>query len=149
MNNDGKLFAKRLKQGLHHIIDEEQSGFMHGRHISHNIRLILDMIDYNVLILDDSFLMFVDFNKAFDTVEHEFMFKAICFLGGLVIIFFKAVQTLYSGCISVKLDHGTSQRFDIGRGIQQGCPISPFLLVTQIIALHIKKGNLRCFSTWQ
>lgn len=85
LNNDGKLFAlvfaKRLKQGLHHIIDEEQSGFMHGRHISNNIRLILDMIDYNDLILDDSFLMFVDFYKAFDTVEHEFMFKAIRFLG--------------------------------------------------------------------
>lgn len=70
-----------MKQGLHHIIDEEQSGFMHGRHISNNIRLILDMIDYNDLILDDSFLMFVDFYKAFDTVEHEFMFKAIRFLG--------------------------------------------------------------------
>ena len=80
LNNDGKLFAKRLKQGLHHIIDEEQSGAMHGRHISNNIRMILDVIDYNDLILDDSFLMFVDFYKAFDTVEHEFMFKAIRFL---------------------------------------------------------------------
>lgn len=42
LNNDGKLFAKRLKQGLHHIIDEESS-FMHGRHISNNISLILDL----------------------------------------------------------------------------------------------------------
>ena len=38
------------------------------------------MIDYNDLILD-SFLMFVDFYKAFDTVEHECMFKTIRFLG--------------------------------------------------------------------
>ena len=81
MGNDLPLYLLRLKQGLHHIIDEEQSGFMHGRHISNNIRLILDMIDYNDLILDDSSLMFVDFYNAFDTVELEFMFKAICFLG--------------------------------------------------------------------
>ncbi|CDQ93629.1 unnamed protein product [Oncorhynchus mykiss] len=48
----------------------------------------------------------------------------------------------------VVLAHGTSQRFDIGRGIRQGCPISPFvfLLVTQIMALHIKKGHFQGVS---
>ena len=124
---------------------------MHGQHIGNNIKLILDMIDYNDFILDDSFLMFVDFYNAFDTVEHVFMFKAIRFWG-FGDFFLKAVQTLYSVCTSsVKLTHRTSQRFDFVRDIRQGCPISPFLflLVTQIMPLHIKKGNLRCFSTWQ
>ena len=54
----------------------------------------------------------------------------------------KAVLTLHSGYTSsVKLAHGTSQRFDIGR-------VSPFLflLVTQIMALHIKKGNFQGVS---
>lgn len=37
--------------------------------------------------------MFV-FYKDFDTVEHEFMYKAM-FLGDLVTFFLKAVQTLY------------------------------------------------------
>ena len=62
---------------------------------------------------------------------------------------FWGLVTLYSGCTSsVKLAHGTSQRFDIGRGIRQGCPISPFrfLLVTQIMALQIKKGNFQGVS---
>lgn len=51
LNNDAKLFAlifaKRLKIGLADIIDDEQSGFMPERNIVNNIRLILDMIDYN------------------------------------------------------------------------------------------------------
>lgn len=68
LNNDVKLFAlifaKRLKRGLENIIDEEQTGFIHGRHISNNIRLILDMIDYNEYILDDSFIFFIDFHKS-------------------------------------------------------------------------------------
>lgn len=37
------------------------------------------------------------------------------------------------------------QRFDIRRGIKQGCPISPFLflLVTQVMAVNINKGSFR------
>lgn len=70
LNSDTKIFAmvfaKRLKAGLNYIIDEEQSGFIPGRNIWNNIRLILDMIDYNEYIVDESFILFVDFYKAFD-----------------------------------------------------------------------------------
>lgn len=61
------VFAKRLKIGLADIIDDEQSGFVPGRNIINNIRLILDMIDYNEFIPDESLTLFVDFYKAFDT----------------------------------------------------------------------------------
>lgn len=57
LNNDYKIIAlvlaKRLKSVLHSIIDETQSGFMQKRHISNNIRLVLDVLDYSDLI--DSF----------------------------------------------------------------------------------------------
>ncbi len=98
---------------------EEQSGFMQGRYIRNNIRLVLDMIDYNHFIEDDSFILFIYFYKAF-MVIHGFIFKVIT-LFGFGDMFLKAVKTLYSGCnSSVKLAHGTSQRFDIHRGIRQG-----------------------------
>jgi len=149
LNNDAKLFAlifaKRLKKGLENIIDEEQTGFIQVRHISNNIRKILDMVDYNDYVLDDSFILFIDFHKAFDTIEHTFLFKAIDFFG-FGNYFQKAIKTLYKGCnSSVKLARGTSGRFEIGRGIRQGCPISPFLflLATQIMALHIKTGHFQ------
>lgn len=145
LNNDAKIFAlifaKRLKLGLNEIIDEEQSGFMPGRNITNNIRLILDMIDYNEYILDDSLILFIDFYKAFDTISHQFITRVIQFFGfgeG----FLKVVRTLYKGCNgSVKLTNGTTPRFDIRRGIRQGCPLSPllFLLVAQAMAVHIKK----------
>ncbi len=56
----------------------------------------------------------------------------------------KAIQTLYNDCnSSIKLSHGTTSRFKINRGIRQGCPISPFLflLVTQTMAIHIKRDT--------
>lgn len=138
------IFAKRLKPGLNEIIDEEQSGFVPGRNITNNIWLILDMIDYNDYILDDSFILFIDFYKAFDTISHLFMIKVIQFLG-FGERFLKMVRTLYKGCnSSVKWSNGTTPRFDIRRGIRQGCLLSPllFLLIAQIMAVHIKKMSI-------
>ncbi len=117
---------------------------MKGRHISNNIRLILDLIDYNEFITDNSsILFFVDFFKAFDTIDHNFMMETLHFLG-YGEYFKKAIQTLYNDCNSyIKLSHGTTSRFKINRGIPQGCPISPFLflLVTQTMAIHIKRDT--------
>ncbi len=62
LNNDYKIIAlilaKRLKGILHYVIDETQSGFMQDRHISNNIRLILDILDYSDIINEDSYIFF-------------------------------------------------------------------------------------------
>lgn len=152
LNNDCKIFAlifgKRLKAALENIIDEEQSGFMSGRNIHNNIRLILDMIDYEYFIPDESLILFIDFYKAFDTIEHGFIFKVIEFLG-FGDFFLNAIQTLYNGCnSSVKMSHGTTQRFQLQRGLKQGCPVSPFLflLATQVMSSHIKMSHFQGIS---
>ena len=72
INNDAKLlaliFAQRLKLCLHSIIDDCQSAFMSGRHIGNNITLFLDLVDYRDYINENSYIFFVDYYKAFDTV---------------------------------------------------------------------------------
>ena len=67
------LFARRLRLVLDSIIDETQSGFMNKRHITNNIRLVLDILDYPDLVEDGGLMLFIDFYKAFDTVEHPFI----------------------------------------------------------------------------
>ncbi len=73
--------ANRLKFRLSQDIIEIQSGFNKGRLIHNNIRLVLDLIDYGPLIKDDGFVLFLDFYKAFDTVEHEFILHALKYFG--------------------------------------------------------------------
>lgn len=73
-----------------------------GWHISNNIRLVLDILDYPVLFDDNSLILFLDFYKAFDTLEHPFMFEALrCF--GFGKIFINIMKMLYTNIIFVSL----------------------------------------------
>lgn len=146
INNDAKLlsaiFAERLKLCLDKIIDDCQSGFMRGRYIGNNIRLVLDLIDYNFLIHEESYILLVDYYKAFDSVDHSFLMETLGFFG-FGSNFIRAIRTIYSNCnTSIKLPFGTTPRFNTSRGVKQGDPAAPFLflLVMQVLCLHIKKN---------
>lgn len=80
-NSDYKLltyiFTTRLQTGISNIIAETQSGFLKGRSIHNNIRLVMDIIKYRNQTEDDGFLFFLDFYKAFDSVEHPFIFQVL------------------------------------------------------------------------
>jgi len=149
LNNDYKIMAlvlaKRIKDVLDGIIDETQSGFMKNRHISNNLRLVFDILDYSDLIQDDSFMLLLDFYKAFDSIEHEFIFLSLKKFG-FGDMFCNAVFALYSNAnSSVRMKNGTTSRFNLKRGIRQGCPISPylFLLCMQILASHISNSIMK------
>lgn len=73
LNTDYKIvtlvYANRLKSNRDKIIGDSQSGFMKGRYIHNNIRLVIDLQDYKHLIEDDGFILFLDFYKAFDSID--------------------------------------------------------------------------------
>lgn len=78
-------------------------------HISNNIRLVLDILDYYSLISDDCFLLFLDFYKAFDTLELIFKCLERFVFGDF---FCSAIKTLYTnGSSSVILKHGATHHF--------------------------------------
>lgn len=122
------------------LVDECQSAFIKGRNIHNHIRLILDMLDYRQLIKTESLVLFLDFYKAFDTVKHHFLLKALHHLG-LGVSLCNVIKMFYSNiCSSVSLNPGMTPGFEVQRGIRQGCPISPklFILTTQLLALIIQ-----------
>lgn len=147
LNNDYKLlthiFANRLKLGITQIVSETQSGFIKGRSIHNNLRLILDLLDYNFLIDNDGFVLFLDFYKAFDMIEHNFMFEALESYG-FGNNFIGVIKTFYRNTSSsVCLPHGTSPRFSVNKGIKQGCPISPLLFIAaaEMLSILIKNSD--------
>lgn len=101
----------------------------------------MDLLDYADNVNSEVFILFLDFYKAFDTIEHGLLLQAIKAFGfgnsfiGIVGIFYKDINS------SVMVNYNTSQRFQINRGVHQGCYISPFLfiLVTELLSINIVK----------
>ena len=77
----GYVLAKRLQMILGKIINGDQSGYIKNRYIGLNIRLIEDIIEYSDKLEIDSAILFLDFKKAFDMVEWNFMLSVLEYFG--------------------------------------------------------------------
>ena len=135
------FLAQRLKKVIHKLIHTDQSGYIKGRNIGTNIRLIQDVIDYLEEGEIEGATVFLDFKKAFDTVSHEFLNNILSkFKSGES--FNNWVKIMYKNTKSYVINNGwLSKPFQINRGIRQGCPLSVllFLLVVEILAVQIRK----------
>lgn len=118
------LLATRLRSVLDSIIEETQSGFMNKRHITNNVRLVLDILDYPELVEDGGLMLFVDFYKVFDTVEHPFILQSLQKFG-FGSYFFSAIKSLYNKSnSSIRLTSGMSPRFNLDlEALDKGAPL--------------------------
>jgi len=135
--------AERLKNVLPQLIHSDQKGFMKNRYIGENIRLLYDLIFYTELQNKPGMLLLIDFEKAFDSVSHKFIFKMFDFLN-FGPSFKKWLKLFYSKCQASVLVNGTaSKQFTLGRGCRQGDPLSPyvFLICAEALGYLIRKNN--------
>lgn len=73
--------ASRLQQVLPWIISTDQTGYLRGRTVATNIRLMEDIFVYTDKYKQSGAAIFCDFEKAFDTVEISFVKKVLSKLG--------------------------------------------------------------------
>ena len=135
-----KMIATRLSQVLPSIINNDQTGYIKGRFIGENIRTISDIIEYCKIRKLTGILLLIDFEKAFDTVKWNYMYKVIKkFNFGPK--FQKWVKLIYNNIKSTVMNNGYfSSYFTIHRGVRQGCPISAylFLLIVETLGCYIR-----------
>ena len=120
-----KILQARLQQYVNWKLPDVQVGFRKGRRTRDQIANILWTIEKAREFQKN--ICFIDYSKAFDCVDHKKLWKIpkkreiadhlTCLL-----------RNLYVGQEAmVRTRHGTTDCFKIGKGVRQGCILSPCL----------------------
>jgi exonuclease III len=141
-----KVLASRLKEVLPSVINSDQVAYLKKRFIGQNIRTIFDILDYTKLKDENGIIAFLDFEKAFDTINWKAIFDALTSFN-LGPSFIGWVHTIYNDSEACVTNNGYSSAFfKLERGVRQGCPLSAylFIMVVELLANQIRKSeNIR------
>ena len=99
---------------------------MKGRYIGESIRLIMDLLQYTEENSICGILFSADFEKAFDSMEHSFIFATLKSFG-FGAQFIQWIRTIFNSTESCVINNCHSTGFSIGKGTRQGDPLSTFL----------------------
>ena len=104
-----------------------QAGFRKGRGTRDQIANIHWIIKKAREFQKSIYFCFIDYAKAFDCVDHNKLWKILKEMGILEHLIC-LLRNLYAGQeATVRTGRGTTIRFQIGKGIYQGCILSPCL----------------------
>ena len=120
-----KILQARLQQYVKCELPDVQAGFRKGRGTRDqiaNIRWIIEKIrEFQKNIC------FIDYAKTFDCVDHSKLWK-ILQETGIPDLLMCLLRNLYAGQeATFRTGHGTTDWFQIGKGVHQGCILSPCL----------------------
>lgn len=134
-----KAMQRRLSPILQNIISPQQSAFLPGRNIHHNLLMVSEMLQQAQDSGEEHILMKLDVCKAFDRLEWPFILASVEKVGlaGTLSAF---LRSGFSSASSVILLNGRpTEAFKLTRSVRQGCPLSPlvFILAFDILSLLI------------
>ena len=122
-----KILQARLQQYMNHELPDVQAGFRKGRGTRDQIANISWIFEKAREFQKNFYFCFIDYVKAFDCVDHNKLWKVLQEMGipdHLTCL----LSNLYAGQeATVRTGHGTTDWFRIGKGVRQGCILSPCL----------------------
>ena len=111
----------RLQQYVNHELPDVQAGFRKGRGTRDQIANIYWIIKKAREFQKDIYFCFIGYAKAFDCVDHNKLWKILKEMGipdHLTCL----LRNLYADQeATVRTRHGTTDSFQIGKGVCQGC----------------------------
>jgi len=143
-----KLWAQRLRPVVMETIGRHQTGFIPERDIRENVLLVQTIIDRMYEKNKRGGILFLDWEKAYDRISHEAIYKVAERLGfpqhGL-----RFLQAMYQNATGrVLCNNFQSETIRLKSGVRQGCPLSPllFVLVAEILCQNLIKAQYSGFK---
>lgn len=125
-----KLFGKVIKNRMENQLDsnqaKEQAGFRSGFSTTDHLQVITQIIEKTNEHEMPMYLAFVDYEKAFDSVEHAGIIDALV-KHQIESAYIETISNAYNNGTSVIRLDKQSDKFPIQRGVRQGDTISPKL----------------------
>ena len=131
ISHSSKVMLKILQAGLQHYVNHElpdvQAGFRKSRGTRDQIANVHWIIEKAREFQENIYFCFIDYAKAFHCVDHNKLWKILKEMGipdHLTCL----LRNLYTGQeVTVRTGHRTTDWFQIGKGVHQGCILSPCL----------------------
>jgi hypothetical protein len=122
-----RILQARFQQYINHELPDVQAGFLKVRGTRHQIASICWIIEKAREFQKNVYFCFIDYTKAFDCVDHNKLWKILQEMGipdHLTCL----LKNLDAGQeATVRTGHATTDCFQIGKGVHQGCLLSACL----------------------
>ncbi|KAF5375493.1 hypothetical protein D9615_009178 [Tricholomella constricta] len=148
LNTDYKLFTKclatRLAKVAPSLIHQSQAGFIPGRRITDQTKLIRLMMQYAESTEQNGLIIALDQEKAYDKIDHTYLWRTLKKFD-IPDTFTNAVKTLYANAeTKIMINGHLSSSWKINRGVRQGDPLSCMLfdLAIEPLAASLRASDL-------
>jgi hypothetical protein len=142
-----RVLRRRIEKKIEDVLGEDQFGFRRGKGNMGAIGMLIIISERTLVIEEELCACFIDWQKTFDRVNCT---KLIHILKGIGIDWRerRLISKLYmEQSVKVRLDQGQTRSVRTGRGVRQGCCLSPILF--NLYSEYLTKETLEGFGDFK
>ena len=123
------ILLNRIRQKFENELPDDQAGYRRGRGIADMLCCIQNVIEKTLLMSERTFIVCINYSKAFDSFNHIRMFNILndMFFPRHIVALIQALYEKQS--IIVRWNGSHTKPFFIEKGVRQGCILSPLSYV--------------------
>lgn len=136
-----RLILNRLKEGLDRVLRQNQAGFRANKSCTDQIATLRIVIEQTVEWQNKLYVNFIDFERAFDSIDRQKMWNIIESYG-IPQKYIRIIKELYrDSSARVKWNGTLTDKITVESGVRQGCILSPTLFLILIDWIMKKATN--------